>query len=113
MKSYTVLVDGKREPNPKLGSMPLYSLDTSAWMELFTEMGFYKSGVGVDNTWEHTKDSELLVRFQPDRNRVKFDLLHFRSDLGQRTKCFYLDQTRSASEGIDALLTEIRNIYRS
>jgi hypothetical protein len=108
---YTILVDGKREPNPKLGSMPLSSMDTIAWKDLFVEMGFYKSGVGIDNTWEHTKDSELLVHFQSNWKRVKFDLLHFRSDLGQRTKCFYLDQTRSASEGIETLLTEIRNIH--
>jgi hypothetical protein len=104
-------VDGKREPNPKLGSMPLYSLDTIAWMEIFTEMGFYKSGIGVDNTWEHTKDSELLVNLKIKGTGITLKVWH--SKRGGTSKMVCLERTQSVSFGIDVLLTEIRNIYRS
>ena len=106
---YTVLVDGKREPNPKLGSMPLYSLDLIAWMELLTEMGFRK--IDGDQTWEHLKDPELLLSWKVDGSLISLEIYHSKS--GGISKSFTLVRTHSASLGIDELLTEIRNIYRS
>ena len=106
---YTVLVDGKREPNPKLGSMPLYSLDPIAWMEIFTEMGFEK--IDEDQTWEHTKDPELLLSLKFDGSLIYLEIYHSKG--GGISKSFTLVRTHSASLGIDAVLTEIRNIYRS
>ena len=101
-------MDGKREPNPKLGSMPLYSLDLIAWMEIFTEMGFEK--IDGDQTWEHIKDPELLLSLKLDGSLIHLEIYHSKG--GGISKCFTLERTQCLSWH-RCTAHEIRNIYRS